>query len=108
VDTQKTLLVPIVVYMAGAVALLSAPATAEQHTQSAEAALAVTLTPDEASSLTSKGTTSVAAYDAFLRGMRYLNVRDEVDVGGTTGHASNSRRRSGWTRITLMQSPAWD
>jgi tetratricopeptide (TPR) repeat protein len=82
VDTQKTLLVPIVVYMAGAVALLSAPATAEQHTQSAEAALAVTLTPDEASSLTSKGTTSVAAYDAFLRGMRYLNVRDEIDVGG--------------------------
>jgi TolB-like protein/class 3 adenylate cyclase/tetratricopeptide (TPR) repeat protein len=42
--------------------------------------LAVTLTLSETDTLAAHGTSSVEAYDAFLHGLRYLNVRDETDT----------------------------
>jgi TolB-like protein/class 3 adenylate cyclase len=41
-------------------------------------ALAVNLTPEESRSLASGGTENVAAFDAFLRGKRFLNLRNEA------------------------------
>jgi TolB-like protein/class 3 adenylate cyclase len=52
----------------------------DQVTQKIVDALAVTLTSSETDALSAHGTSSVEAYDAFLRGLRHLNVRDETDT----------------------------